>query len=175
MSDLFTVDYIMFFIEIDRSSESIACTWISASGAQMIFHQVLSRTNQASSEWGLNSTFVWRSASLEVSFLFVSFLKVASYNRPRLGSLLSRELMTRTMAHASSEVIFFFHIFTGYRLSRPPANSRAPCFCSHSICFRESPKITVTGRKSKPSGRRHQLKVFFIPKTKPACFLFQLI
>lgn len=31
MSDLVTVDYIMFFIEIDRSSEPIACTWISAS------------------------------------------------------------------------------------------------------------------------------------------------
>lgn len=171
MSDLFTVDHIMFFIEIDRSSEPIACTWISASYFTKSYLEQTRR--QVYGVWirlSCDGLLPWKSRF--VLFRFSKWLRTIGQDSVHYYHV---NLWRGQWPMLLQRLSFFFHIFTGYRLSRPPANSRAPCFCSHSICFRESPKITVTGRKSKPSGRRHQLKVFFIPKTKPACFLFQLI
>lgn len=171
MSDLFTVDYIMFFIEIDRSSEPIACTWISASYFTKSYLEQTRR--QVYGVWirlSCDGLLPWKFRFF--LFRFSKWLRTIGQDSVHYYHV---NLWRGQWPMLLQRLSFFFHIFTGYRLSRPPANSRAPCFCSHSICFRESPKITVTGRKSKPSGRRHQLKVFFIPKTKPACFLFQLI
>lgn len=171
MSDLFTVDYIMFFIEIDRSSEPIACTWIAASYFTKSYLEQTRR--QVDGVWirlSCDGLLSWKFRF--VLFRFSKWLRTIGQDSVHYYHV---NLWRGQWPMLLQRLSFFFHIFTGYRLSRPPANSRAPCFCSHSICFRESPKITVTGRKSKPSGRRHQLKVFFIPKTKPARFLFQLI
>lgn len=171
MSDLFTVDYIMFFIEIDRSSEPIACTWISASYfTKSYLEQTRRQVNGVWIRLSCDGLLPWKFRF--VLFRFSKWLRTIGQDSVHYYHV---NLWRGQWPMLLQRLSFFFHIFTGYRLSRPPANSRAPCFCSHSICFRESPKITVTGRKSKPSGRRHQLKVFFIPKTKPACFLFQLI
>lgn len=171
MSDLFTVDHIMFFIEIDRSSEPIACTWISPSYfTKSYLEQTRRQVNEVWIRLSCDGLLPWKSRF--VLFRFSKWLRTIGQDSVHYYHV---NLWRGQWPMLLQRLSFFFHIFTGYRLSRPPANSRAPCFCSHSICFRESPKITVTGRKSKPSGRRHQLKVFFIPKTKPACFLFQLI
>lgn len=171
MSDLFTVDYIMFFIEIDRSLEPIACTWISASYfTKSYLEQTRRQVNGVWIRLSCDGLLPWKFRFF--LFRFSKWLRTIGQDSVHYYHV---NLWRGQWPMLLQRLSFFFHIFTGYRLSRPPANSRAPCFCSHSICFRESPKITVTGRKSKPSGRRHQLKVFFIPKTKPACFLFQLI